>query len=52
MRTAQTVHRYAVPFLARHLLDPLASRVLMGEFKSGDRIKVTADDGELTLKKE
>ena len=34
------------------LLDPLASRVLMGEFKPGDRIKVSADDGELELAKE
>ena len=29
------------------LLDPLATKVLVGDFKSGDRIKVRAHDGEL-----
>jgi ATP-dependent Clp protease ATP-binding subunit ClpB len=32
------------------LIDPLAMRVLEGEFKPGDRIKVTAHDGELVFK--
>ncbi|MCU0772237.1 MAG: ATP-dependent chaperone ClpB [Verrucomicrobia bacterium] len=34
------------------LLDNLASRLLEGEFKTGDRIRVTAHDGELVLRKE
>ncbi len=29
------------------LLDPLATKLLLGEFKPGDRIKVAAHDGEL-----
>jgi len=29
------------------LLDPLATKLLLGEFKPGDRIKVQAHDGEL-----
>jgi ATP-dependent Clp protease ATP-binding subunit ClpB len=33
------------------LLDPLAMRVLAGEFKPGDRINVKASDGELTFVK-
>jgi ATP-dependent Clp protease ATP-binding subunit ClpB len=33
------------------LLDPLAIKVLAGEFKPGDRISVKADDGELTFVK-
>jgi len=33
------------------LLDPLATRLLVGEFKAGDRIKVTAHDGELDFEK-
>jgi len=34
------------------LLDPLATKLLLGEFKSGDRIKVAAgQDGELTFEK-
>ena len=34
-----------------HLLDPLAMKVLDGEFKPGDRIKVVAHDGELVFEK-
>ena len=33
------------------LLDPLASRLLTGDFKPGDRIKVLAHDGELEFEK-
>jgi ATP-dependent Clp protease ATP-binding subunit ClpB len=33
------------------LLDPLASRLLEGEFKPGDRIKVAAHDGHLKFEK-
>jgi ATP-dependent Clp protease ATP-binding subunit ClpB len=33
------------------LLDPLAMKVLSGEFKPGDNIKVGAEDGELVLQK-
>ena len=33
------------------LLNPLSMRLLEGEFKTGDRIKVSATDGELTLTK-
>jgi ATP-dependent Clp protease ATP-binding subunit ClpB len=33
------------------LLDPLAMKLLDGEFKSGDSIKVTAKDGELVFQK-
>jgi ATP-dependent Clp protease ATP-binding subunit ClpA len=29
------------------LLNPLANKVLVGDFKPGDHIKVTADNGEL-----
>jgi ATP-dependent Clp protease ATP-binding subunit ClpA len=31
------------------LLNPLSMRLLEGEFKPGDRIKVNATDGELTF---
>jgi len=34
-----------------HLLDPLATKLLEGEFKPGDRIKVAARDGELIFEK-
>ena len=34
------------------LLDPLASKLLTGEFKPGDRIKVVARDGELGFEKQ
>src|SRR5690348_11349547 len=33
------------------LLDPLATRLLTGDFKAGDRIKVAADDGHLEFEK-
>jgi ATP-dependent Clp protease ATP-binding subunit ClpB len=33
------------------LLDPLATKLLLGEFKPGDRIKVAAHDGELEFAK-
>jgi ATP-dependent Clp protease ATP-binding subunit ClpB len=32
-----------------HLLNPLSLRLLDGEFKPGDKIKVTAKDGELVF---
>src|SRR6185436_14992109 len=38
--------------LQRHLLDPLAMRVLQGEFGEGDRIVVDAGGGGLTFAKE
>src|SRR5438552_3799976 len=33
------------------VLDPLATKLLLGEFKPGDRIKVMAHDGELEFEK-
>ena len=33
------------------LLDPLATKLLLGEFKPGDRIKVAARDGKLEFVK-
>jgi len=33
------------------LLDPLATKLLVGDFKAGDRIKVLAQDGELAFEK-
>jgi len=33
------------------LLDPLATRLLTGDFKAGDRIRVVADDGHLEFEK-
>ena len=33
------------------LLDPLANKLLLGEFKPGDRLKVVAHDGELAFEK-
>jgi ATP-dependent Clp protease ATP-binding subunit ClpB len=33
------------------LLDPLATKLLLGEFKAGDRIKATTHDGELEFEK-
>ena len=32
--------------IQEHLLDPLATKLLAGEFKPGDKIKVSAKDGE------
>jgi ATP-dependent Clp protease ATP-binding subunit ClpB len=37
--------------IQEHLLDPLATKLLAGEFKPGDRIKVSAKDGELVFEK-
>ena len=34
-----------------HILNPLSMRLLEGEFKPGDRIKVSAQDGELVFHK-
>jgi ATP-dependent Clp protease ATP-binding subunit ClpA len=36
--------------IQEHLLDPLATKLLAGEFKSGDKIKVTADRDSLVFK--
>jgi ATP-dependent Clp protease ATP-binding subunit ClpA len=33
------------------VLDPLSKKLLLGEFKSGDRIKAVARDGELEFAK-
>ena len=33
------------------LLDPLALKLLDGEFKTGDNVKVSAQDGELVFQK-
>ncbi len=37
--------------IQEHLLDPLATKLLAGEFKPNDKIKVTAKDGELIFQK-
>jgi ATP-dependent Clp protease ATP-binding subunit ClpB len=37
--------------IQEHLLDPLATKLLEGEFKPGDKIKVTEKDGELVFEK-
>jgi ATP-dependent Clp protease ATP-binding subunit ClpB len=37
--------------IQEHLLDPLATKLLAGEFKPGDKIKVTAKDDELVFVK-
>ena len=37
--------------IQEHLLDPLATKLLDGEFKPGDRIKVTAKNDELAFEK-
>ena len=34
-----------------HLLDPLATKLLAGEFKPGENIKVSTKDGELAFAK-
>jgi ATP-dependent Clp protease ATP-binding subunit ClpB len=36
--------------IQEHLLDPLSTKLLAGEFKPGDKIKVSAKDGELVFK--
>ena len=37
--------------IQEHLLDPLAMKLLEGDFKPGDKIKVSANDGELIFSK-
>jgi ATP-dependent Clp protease ATP-binding subunit ClpA len=37
--------------IQEHLLDPLATRLLEGEFKPGDRIVVSSQGDHLTLSK-
>lgn len=37
--------------IQEHLLDPLAMKVLAGDFKPGERIKASAKDGELIFEK-
>ncbi len=37
--------------IQEHLLDPLATKLLAGDFKPNDKIKVSANDGELTFAK-
>ena len=37
--------------IQEHLLDPLSMKLLAGEFKPGEKIKVSADDGELVFEK-
>jgi ATP-dependent Clp protease ATP-binding subunit ClpB len=37
--------------IQEHILNPLSMRLLEGEFKPGDRIKVSATDGELVFEK-
>jgi ATP-dependent Clp protease ATP-binding subunit ClpB len=34
-----------------HILNPLSLRLLEGDFKPGDKIKVSANDGELVFAK-
>ena len=54
-RTSAVVQGYDPQFGARplkraiqeHLLDPLATKLLDGSFKPGDKIKVSEKDGEL-----
>ncbi len=36
--------------IQEHLLDPLAMKILDGEFKPGDRLKATVENGELKFK--
>ena len=36
--------------IQEHLLDPLAMKLLAGEFKQGDRIKVTSNGESLAFK--
>jgi ATP-dependent Clp protease ATP-binding subunit ClpB len=37
--------------IQEHLLDPLATKLLEGEFRPGQRIKATARNGELSFEK-
>jgi ATP-dependent Clp protease ATP-binding subunit ClpB len=37
--------------LQEHILNPLSIRLLEGEFKPGDKIKVSANDGELVFQR-
>ena len=37
--------------IQEHLLDPLATKLLAGEFKPGDKIKVSAKDEELIFQR-
>ncbi len=37
--------------IQEHLLDPLATKLLAGDFKPGERIKVSAKDGELVFQR-
>ena len=37
--------------IQEHLLDPLATKLLAGEFKPGDKIKVTSKDDELVFQR-
>jgi len=37
--------------IQEQVLNPLSMRLLEGDFKPGDKIKVTADDGELAFAK-
>ena len=37
--------------IQEHLLDPLATKLLAGEFKPGERIKVATNDGGLVFEK-
>jgi ATP-dependent Clp protease ATP-binding subunit ClpB len=37
--------------IQEHLLDPLATKLLAGEFKPGDKVKVSAKDDELVFQK-
>ena len=37
--------------IQEHLLDPLATKLLAGDFKPNDKIKVSANNGELAFAK-
>jgi ATP-dependent Clp protease ATP-binding subunit ClpB len=37
--------------IQEHLLDPLATKLLAGEFRPGEKIKVSAKDGELVFQR-
>lgn len=39
------------PQIGARLLDPLATKILLGECKLGDRIRVVAPEGELEFAK-